>query len=235
MRWGKATKNTKRRDPRYFLDEDMRPQEQETEEEFLRRFERVVNELSNEELLSVLSEAEGDEPSDITNVGGTQDQRLGRKPPTPEQLYFSEETRKYMINFLRRRIMGVLSFKLRLILFGASKLTFPFSWVAMAALRYAGFSIRKATSTKTIDKTIEKLLSQHMPGAKEALYPGDTNLRKIVKSVIQGTVRQIRGTAEKEVKKIESLPEPEQQEASQGISQELEALKKEMQNESVPS
>jgi hypothetical protein len=31
MRWGKTTKNTRRRDPRYFLNEDMRPQEQETE------------------------------------------------------------------------------------------------------------------------------------------------------------------------------------------------------------
>ena len=235
MRWGKPRKNTRYRDPRYFLNEDMQPQAQETEEEFLQRFERVVSELSNEELLDVLSEAEGDEPSDIVNVGGTQDQRLGQKPRTQEQLYLSEEARKYMINFLRRRIMGVLSFKLRLILFGASKLTFPFSWVAMAALRYAGFSIRKATSTKSIDKTIEKLLGQHMPGAKEALYPGDTNLKKIVKSIIQGTVRQIKGSAEVEVKKIESLPEPERIEAVQGISQQLEALKKEMQNESVPS
>lgn len=213
----------------------MRPQEQETEEEFLQRFEKVVNELSNEELLDVLSEAEGDEPSDVANVGGTQDQRLGQKPRTQEQLYLSEEARKYMINFLRRRIMGVLSFKLRLILFGASKLTFPFSWVAISALRYAGFSLRKATSTKSIDKTIEKLLGQHMPGAKEALYPGDTNLRKIIKSIVQGTVRQIKGSAEVEVKKIESLPEPDREKAVQGISQQLEALKKEMQNESVSS
>ena len=213
----------------------MQPQAQETEEEFLQRFQRAVNELSNEELLDVLSEAEGDEPSDIANIGGTQDQRLGQKPRTQEQLYLSEEARKYMINFLRRRIMGVLSLKLRLILFGASKLTFPFSWVAIAALRYAGFSIRKATSTKVIDKAIEKQLAQYLPGAKEALYPGDTNLKKIIKSIIQGTVRQIKGSAEVEVKKIESLPEPERDEAVQGISQQLEALKKEMQNEPVSS
>tara|TARA_R110000824_G_scaffold310353_1_gene497672 strand:- start:513 stop:1220 length:708 start_codon:yes stop_codon:yes gene_type:complete len=235
MRWGKPTKNTRRRDPRYFLNEDMQPQEQETEEEFLQRFEKVVSELSNEELLDVLSEAEGDEPSDVVSVGGTQDQRLGQKPRTQEQLYLSEEARKYMINFLRRRIMGVLSFKLRLILLGASKLTFPFSWVAMAALRYAGFSLRKATSTSAIDKAIEKQLTQYLPGAKEALYPGDTNLKKIVKSIVQGTVRQIKGTAEVEVKKIESLPEPEREETVQGISQQLEALKKEMQNEPVSS
>lgn len=235
MRWGKPRKNTRYRDPRYFLNEDMRPQEQETEEDFLQRFERAVNELSNEELLDILSEVEGDEPSDIVNVGGTQDQRLGRKPQNPEQLHFSDETRKYMINFLRRRIMGVLSFKLRLILFGASKLTFPFSWVAIAALRYAGFSLRKATSTSAIDKAIEKQLSRHMPGAKEALYPGDTNLKKIIKSIVQGTVRQIKGRAEVEVKKIESLPEPEREEAVQGISQQLQTLKKKMQNEPVSS
>ena len=223
MSWGKPRKNTKRRDPRYFLNEDMR-QEQETEEEFLQRFERVVSELSNEELLDVLSEAEG-----------TEEETSVIEKPKSEQLYLSEEARKYMINFLRRRTMGVLSFKLRLILFGVSKLTFPFSWVAMAALRYAGFSLRKATSTNAIDKAIEKQLTQHMPGAKEALYPGDTNLKKIVKSIVQGTVRQIKGSAEVEVKKIESLPEPEREETVQGISQQLEALKKEMQNESVPS
>jgi len=224
MRWGKPRKNTRRRDPRYFLHEDMQPQAQETEEEFLQRFERVVSELSNEELLDVLSEAEGDEEE--TSV---------IEKPKSEQLYLSEEARKYMINFLRRRIMGVLSFKLRLILLGASKLTFPFSWVAMAALRYAGFSIRKATSTNAIDKAIEKQLTQYLPGAKEALYPGDTNLKKIAKSIVQGTIRQIKGSAEVEVKKIESLPEPEREETVQGISQQLEALKKEMQNESVPS
>ena len=223
MRWGKPRKNTKRRDPRYFLHEDMR-QEQETEEEFLQRFERIVNELSDEELLDVLLEAED-----------TEEETSVVEKPKSEPLYFSDEARKYMINFLRRRIMGVLSFKLRLILFGASKLTFPFSWVAMAALRYAGFSLRKATSTSAIDKAIEKQLPQYLPGAKEALYPGDTNLKKIVKSIVQGTVRQIKGSAEVEVKKIESLPEPEREETVQGISQQLEALKKEMQNESVPS
>jgi len=223
MRWGKPRKNTKRRDPRYFLHEDMR-QEQETEEEFLQRFERIVNELSDEELLDVLLEAED-----------TEEETSVVEKPKSEPLYFSDEARKYMINFLRRRIMGVLSFKLRLILFGASKLTFPFSWVAMAALRYAGFSIRKATSTNAIDKAIEKQLTQYLPGAKEALYPGDTNLKKIAKSIVQGTVRQIKGSAEVEVKKIESLPEPEREETVQGISQQLEALKKKMQNESVPS
>ena len=199
-------------------------QEQETEEEFLQRFERIVNELSDEELLDVLLEAED-----------TEEETSVVEKPKSEPLYFSDEARKYMINFLRRRIMGVLSFKLRLILFGASKLTFPFSWVAMAALRYAGFSLRKATSTSAIDKAIEKQLTQYLPGAKEALYPGDTNLKKIVKSIVQGTVRQIKGSAEVEVKKIESLPEPEREETVQGISQQLEALKKEMQNESVPS
>lgn len=227
MRWGKATKNTRRRDPRYFLNEDMQPQGQETEEQFLKRWEAALNDLSDEELLQdFLSEIEEPEAP------------LINKPPK-EQLYLSAETEKYMINFARRRVMQVASILARKILFTASVASHgalpAIALPVMAALGITPKKVWRSTSTTGIDNALKKFLQDNMKSTADALYPGDTNLRRIAKAAVQEVIRSFKKSGQEAQQKIEALPEPERKEVQSEISQQLEALKKEMQNESVPS
>ncbi len=103
MKLGKIKKNTKKRDPRYFLMEelDLRLEEQETEEEFIKRFEKVVNNISDEEFVEIMLSEQEDKPTVPVKK-------------QKEQLYLSKEAEKYVINFLRRRIMQGLSIVVRL-------------------------------------------------------------------------------------------------------------------------
>ena len=202
MRLGKTSKNTRRKDPRYFLFE----QQEQEEKEFLELFTRVGNKISDEELLDFLNEA--DEP---VSLGKSQ----------KEELYVSVEAKKYMVNFIRRRIVQLGSLKLRGLLAVTTKTTFGGALVALFASGYGPKKLWRITSTDYLDKQVEKQLAKRFPRGKEVLYPGETGIMKIIKATIQSVMRTIRRNAEEKVK---SLPEPDKRELEKAVAKQLEDL-----------
>tara|TARA_R110000824_G_scaffold194057_6_gene376544 strand:- start:1607 stop:2380 length:774 start_codon:yes stop_codon:yes gene_type:complete len=202
MKLGRPSKNTKRRDPRYFLNE----QQEQSEQEFLDLFTKVGNEISDEELLGLLSEVEEKVPAE-----------RGQK----QELYISEEVKKYMINFIRKRIVDVGSFKLRVILKTATASTFGGALAALFAVGYGPRKLWRITSTKYLDKKIEQTLSSLYPRGKEVLYPGETDIKTLIKATFQSVWRSLKSDAEQKVK---ALPEPERKELEQEIEKQLEEL-----------
>ena len=207
MRWGKPRKNVRRVDPRYFLFESA-----DNERDFIKRFEAAVNELTDEELVQggTLEEAEDLELT---------------KSASSEDLAFSDEARKYMINFVRKRAMGVLSFKARMVLAGGTKLSMGALLPALIAFGYTPRKLWKMTSAANIDKIIGDYIKKHMPSTGESLYPGETDLKKVGKAIISDVVKFFSFKGREAVQKIEALPEPEQEKYSLEINQALEKLK----------
>jgi hypothetical protein len=211
MRWGKPTKNTRRTDPRYFFHE----QQGQTEKEFLDLFTKVGNEISDEELLGSLNEAE--DPASL-------------EKPQKQELYLSEETKKYIINWTRRRIVGVGSFKIRIILKTATASTFGGVLAALFAAGYGPRKLWRVTSTDYLDKRIEQTLDKLYPRGKEVLYPGATDIKTLIKATFQSVWRSLKSDAKQKVK---ALSEPERQQLGQEISQQLEALRSNLETEEV--
>ena len=217
MKLGKIKKNTKKRDPRYFLMEelDLRLEEQETEEEFIKRFEKVVSNISDEEFVEIMLSEQEDKPAAPVKK-------------QKEQLYLSKEAEKYVINFLRRRIMQGLSIVVRLAAKKATLVSFGvLPAVALPALKVLGYGPRKLwrmTSTTGIDKIVEKFVKQNMPSMSGAMYPGDTSLLKIAKAAFQEVVRVYKKEGQ-EIKKVaEQLPEPDRKSLEAEVAKQLEAL-----------
>jgi hypothetical protein len=202
MKLGKLKKNTKKRDPRYFLMEelDLRLEEQETEEEFIKRFEKVVSNISDEEFVEIMLSEQEDKPTAPVKK-------------QKEQLYLSKEAEKYIINFLRRRIMQGLSIVVRIAAKKATLVSFGvLPAVALPALKALGYGPRKLwrmTSTTGIDKIVEKFVKENMPSMTGAMYPGDTSLLKIAKAAFQEVVRVYKKEGQEIKNTVEQLPEPE--------------------------
>jgi len=216
MRLGKLVKNSKRRDPRYFLTEELQIQEQETEQEFLKRFEKVVGEIPDDEFLEmVLSEQDDDKPSAPVKKG-------------KKQLYLSKEVEKYMINFMRRRIMQLLSILVRkMALAGTTASAGILPAVALPVLKVFGYGptkLWKMTSTTGIDKIIEKFVKEHMVTASGVMYPGDTNLKNLAIAAFQEVVRVFKKDGKQIKQKMEALPEPDRAELEAQVQAELQKL-----------
>tara|TARA_B100001094_G_C18120947_1_gene766813 strand:+ start:884 stop:1537 length:654 start_codon:yes stop_codon:yes gene_type:complete len=212
QRWGRPIKNTKSQNPRYFLLESSNP-DQEEESDFVNRFEKLVNSLSYEQLTS--SEIkEGDNESPLVKTNN-------------QELYLSDESKKYMINFIRRRAIGAVSFKLRALLLVGTKTTMGTLLAGLAAAGYGPKRLYKMTSVDELDKIIEKILKQYMSQASQGLYPGDTDLKKIMLAVVQEFVRFYRELGQSLTQKYKSLPAPEQKQAKHEINQQFKKLKQE--------
>ena len=217
MKLGKLKKNTKKRDPRYFLMEelDLQLEEQETEKEFIKRFEKVVSNISDEEFVEIMLSEQEDKPT-------------APAKKQKEQLYLSKEAEKYVINFLRRRLMQGLSIVVRLAAKKATLVSFGvLPAVALPALKALGYGPRKLwrmTSTTGIDKIVEKFVKENMPSMTGAMYPGDTSLLKIAKAAFQEVVRVYKKEGQ-EIKKVaEQLPEPDRKSLEAEVAKQLEAL-----------
>jgi hypothetical protein len=217
MKLGKLKKNTKKRDPRYFLMEelDLQLEEQETEKEFIKRFEKVVSNISDEEFVEMMLSEQEDKPT-------------APAKKQKEQLYLSKEAEKYVINFLRRRLMQGLSIVVRLAAKKATLVSFGvLPAVALPALKALGYGPRKLwrmTSTTGIDKIVEKFVKENMPSMTGAMYPGDTSLLKIAKAAFQEVVRVYKKEGQ-EIKKVaEQLPEPDRKSLEAEVAKQLEAL-----------
>lgn len=212
QRWGRPIKNTKSQNPRYFLLESSNPG-QEEESDFVNRFEKLVNSLSYEQLAS--SEIkEGDNESPLVKTSN-------------QELYLSDASKKYMINFIRRRAIGAASFKLRFLLLVGTKVTMGTLLAGLAAAGYGPKRLYKMTSVDELDKIIEKILKQYMPQASQGLYPGDTDLKKIMFAVVQEFVRFYKELGQSLTQKYKSLPAPEQKQAKHEINQQFKKLKQE--------
>ena len=217
VRWGKPRKNYKNIDPRYFLFEQQEKQS-DMESRLLKDFEKAMNSLSDEELAKEpLEEAEEDKGESLVKSEAG-------------ELSLSDETKKYIINFARRRAIGVLSLKLRLLVLGGTKASIGTLLVALKAAGYGPKKILKLTSTDSLDKVAEKLLKQYFPQTADFVYPGETDLKTMAKALVQEFVRMYENTIKSSAKKLppeklKQLPEPEE---LNSVEKDLEDLKNTM-------
>ena len=211
-RWGRPVKNTRFQDPRYFLFEASEA-DREKESDFVNRFEKLVNSLSYEQLANPEIK-EGDNELPLARANN-------------QELYLSDESKKYVINFIRRRAVGAVSFKLRALLLAGTKTTMGTLLAGLAAAGYGPKKLYKMTSVDELDKIIEKILKQYMPQASQGLYPGDTDLKKIMFAVVQEFVRFYKKLGQSLTQKYKSLPAPEKEDIKQEIDQQLKKLKQE--------
>jgi len=171
-RWGKPIKNKRKINPRYFLTE---------QQEIERKLIDTLESISEEDLVKAIFEEElnevDDKEGESTGLVSTRGTQNAMVPGEEEVLSLAPETKKYIINFIRKRIFGVVSFNLRVIYAKSTAIALP------VVLKLAGIGPKKIwqlTTADNLDQWIEKILKERAPAINKALYPGETSLKNVL-------------------------------------------------------